>query len=69
MSEKSKEKKVRVVLYVPEGIHNFVTASMERIITAGGRKVKFTKSQNDAYQDFIKRGISSLENGEDEDDS
>jgi hypothetical protein len=59
--ETQREKKVRVVLYVPEGIHSFIADSMERIITADGKQVKFTKSQNDAYLDFIKRGIATLE--------
>jgi hypothetical protein len=58
---KTDEKRERVSLYVPKSIHEFVVASCERIVVADGKEVKFTKSRNDAYLDFIKRGIQTLE--------
>lgn len=61
---KSDEKRERVSLYVPKSIHDFVSASCERIVFADGKQVKFTKSLNDAYLDFIKRGIQTLEDDE-----
>ena len=61
MPETTREKKVRVVLYVPEGIHSCVTDSMQRFITVYGKQVPLTKTQNEAYLDFIKRGIATLE--------
>ncbi len=66
MAKKLGEKGVRVSLYVPIGIHEFILQSCERIIVADGKPVKFTKSMNEAYLDFIKRGISTLEDGEEE---
>ena len=63
---KKAPKKVRVVLYVPIEIDSFVQDSCERIIKAMGREVKFTKSKNEAYLEFIKRGIASLEDEEEE---
>lgn len=62
------EKGVRVSLYVPQGIHRFIVASCERVIVAEGKSVKFTKSQNEAYLDFIKRGIASLEDDNEEEE-
>jgi hypothetical protein len=61
---KADEKKVRVSLYIPASIHDFVSASCERTIIAEGKQVKFTKSLNEAYLDFIKRGIQTLEDDE-----
>ncbi|MHA1746153.1 MAG: hypothetical protein ACTSWW_09140 [Promethearchaeota archaeon] len=58
------EKRERVSLYIPKSIHEFVSASCERIIVVDGKEVKFTKSLNDAYLDFIKIGIQSLEDDE-----
>ena len=67
MVKKLGEKGTRVSLYVPKGIHEFILSSCERTIIADGKPVKFTKSMNEAYLDFIKRGISTLEDGEEED--
>ncbi len=66
MAKKLGEKGVRVSLYVPKGIHEFILASCERTIIADGKPVVFTKSMNEAYLEFIKRGISTLEDGEED---
>lgn len=68
MVKKSGEKNVRVSLYVPEEIDRFIRASCERIITVKGEQIKLTKTLNEAYLDFIKRGILSLEDEEKEED-
>lgn len=61
---KYEEKRERVSLYVPKSIHELVSASCERIVTVEGKELKFKKSLNDAYLDFIKRGILTLEDEE-----
>lgn len=58
--------KVRVSIYVPEEIHTFVMESCERIITARGKQVKFTKTLSEAYVEFIKRGIQSCDDEQEE---
>jgi hypothetical protein len=57
--------KVRVSIYVPEEIHTFVVESCERIITARGKQVKFTKTLSEAYVEFIKKGIASCTEDDD----
>ena len=64
MVKQKEEKRERISLYVPKSINNFVVDSCERIIIAEGKQVKFTKSLNEAYLDFIKRGIQTLEDEE-----
>jgi hypothetical protein len=62
-----KSRKTRVVLYVPDEIHEFVQACCERIIKVKGKEVRFTKSLSEVYIEFIKRGITSLEDKDDKD--
>lgn len=67
MGKKSGEKNVRVSLYVPEEIDRFIRASCIRVITVKGEQLRLTKTLNEAYLEFIKKGILSLEDDEKED--
>lgn len=53
---------VKVSLYVPQEIDQFIRDSCVRYITADGKDIKIEKSLNESYLEFIKRGIMSLEN-------
>lgn len=55
---------VRVTIRMPLEIDDFVTQSCQRIITANGKTITFSKTKSEVYIDFIKKGIMSL----DEDD-
>jgi hypothetical protein len=63
----AKSDSVKVTLRVPKDIYDVIRGSCVRIKTIDGKEVRKTISLNDAFIDFLWRGIGTAEDDDDKD--
>jgi hypothetical protein len=61
----AKSDSVKVTLRVPKDIYDVIRSSCVRIKTIDGKEVKKIISLNDAFIDFLWRGIDTAEDDDD----
>ena len=62
----AKKETKKVTLRVPMDIYEVIRSSCVRIKTINGKEIKKVISLNDAFIDFLWRGIDTAEDDEDE---
>jgi hypothetical protein len=67
MSEMGKSETIRVTLRVPKDIYEVIKGSCTRIKIVQGKEVKKVMSLNDAFIDFLWRGIETTEDDDEKD--